>query len=271
MRNACALLAILIALPAAADGIDKPALARSAAGNAKTTIEKVQAVIGWTNRNFEWTYTDYQRRTVDQIIERKGGNCNEQAMVAVALLNELGVKTRRVREINIQPDRPSRQHNAEEKIRETGPAASVFGLRHNDHVWTEFWDEETKEWTPADPTLNLIGFQSWIQARAGFGERPTHPILASRDMIVPFAIFAMDGKTFEPRTERYLITGLNAAYNGRLSALQAWPDWVHAVLAVQSPALGAFEGKTNLHSHQEEIDAVKAAYEQLTKEYASLK
>ncbi|MGZ7080871.1 MAG: transglutaminase-like domain-containing protein, partial [Thermoanaerobaculia bacterium] len=248
---------------------DRKSLARKAAGDARTTVEKVRAVIDWANRNFAWTDTDYKSRTVDEIIERKGGNCNEQAMVVVALLQELGIRTRRVREINIQPESAERQKRAEEQVARVGVRASVFGLRHNDHVWTEFWDGDTNEWTPADPTLNLVGFDSWVKARAGFGARPTHPILPSRDMLVPIAIFAMNGATFEPRTERYLIAGLNAAYGGDLTRLDAWADWTRAIVTVQPAALGAFEGRVNLHEHGNEILAVKTAYEKLAANYAA--
>lgn len=264
------LFALLTLQPDATAGgsVDKAALAKTAAGDSKTTLDRVRSVILWTNRSFEWTYTDYERRTVDQIITRKGGNCNEQAMVVVALLSELGVRTRRVREINIQPESARRQGNAEKRIAEVGPSASVFGLRHNDHVWIEFWDSEKEAWIPADPTLGLVGVDQWIRARVGFEARPTHAILPSRDMLVPFAIFAMDGESFEPRSERYLISGLNAAYGGQLSHLKAWPEWVHAVLAIQPAAIGAFEGRTNLHTDADKILAVQKAYEQLQAERA---
>jgi transglutaminase superfamily protein len=267
-RNLVAVFVVtLITIPVF--GADHATLARQAAGNAKTTLEKVRAIVAWTNNSFEWTYTDYKSRTVDEIIERKGGNCDEQARVAVALMNELGIRTRRVKELNVQPENPDRQKRAEQKVAEIGAGASVFGLRHNDHVWTEFWDDETHEWTPADPTLNLVGFDSWIRARVGFGARPTHPILASRDMLVPFAIFAISEKALIPRTERYLIDGFNAAYGGELEKLPAWRDWVRALVAVQPASLGAFEGRENLHTHADQIVAAKDAYDLLGKQYAA--
>ncbi len=256
-------LIMLFAQVSPAQPIDRAALARTAAGDAKTTVDRVRAVVRWTNRSSEWTSTDYKSRTVDEIIARKGGNCNEQAMVVVALLDELGVRTRRVRELNIQPENPGRQERAERRVVETGIGASVFGLRHNDHVWIEFWDEERSEWTPADPTLDLVGFDDWLRARVGFGARPTHAILPSRDMLVPFAIFAVDGRSLTPRTERYLIRGFDDLYGGRLSRLDAWHEWVRAVVAVQPAALGAFEGKVNLHKEADKILAVQKAYERL--------
>lgn len=258
----------MIALPALAQPVDKAALAQKAAGNAATTNDKVRAVIDWANHSFEWTSTDYKSRTVDEIITRGGGNCFEQAIVVVALLKELGIPTRRIREINIQPDSEQRQKNAEARVAKTGASASVFGLRHNDHVWIEFRDAESGEWTPADPTLNLVGYDQWLKARVGFGERPTHPIVASRDMLVPFAIFAQNGSEFEPRTERYLVEGFDAIYGHNLKTLAAWRDWTAAIAALQPPALGAFEGKVNLHEHAAEILAAKNAYTRLAAEYA---
>jgi len=269
MRRKLGALFMVTAITIPAFAADHKALARQAAGDAKTTIDKVRAVVAWTNQAFEWTATDYKTRTVDAIIERKGGNCDDQARVALALLTELGIRTRRVKEINIQPENPGREKRAEELVAQKGLQASVFGLRHNDHVWTEFWDEETREWTPADPTLNLVGFDQWIRARAGFGARPTHPILASRDMLVPFAIFAVGDTTLIPRSERYLIDGFNTAYGGELEKLPAWQDWVRAVVAVQPASLGAFEGRENLHTHADQIVAVKSAYDELAKQYAA--
>jgi len=269
MRRQLVSLFLVTLITNTAFAADRAALAKAAAGDARTTLEKVRAIVAWTNKSFEWTYTDYKSRTVDEIIDRKGGNCDEQARVAVALMNELGIRTRRVKELNIQPADEGRQKRAEERVAQTGAGASVFGLRHNDHVWTEFWDEETHEWTPADPTLNLVGFDAWIRSRAGFGARPTHPILASRDMLVPFAMFAVVDKALIPRSERYLIDGFNAAYGGDLEKLPAWRDWVRAVVAVQPASLGAFEGRENLHTHADQIAAVKSAYDELQKQYAA--
>src|SRR5262249_28071503 len=210
---------------------------------ARSAVTKVRAVVEWTNRSLEWTSTDYKERTVDEILERKGGNCNDQALVVVALLHELGIETRRVREINVQPESAERQRNAEAKVKEMGPKASVFGLGHNDHVWIEFKDAESSEWAPADPTLNLVGYEAWLKARVGFGARPTSAILPSRDMLVPLAIFAMNGKTFEPRSERYLVRGFDELYGGTLAKLPGWPAWIRAVVDVEPDALAAFEGR----------------------------
>ncbi|MBL7746646.1 MAG: PD40 domain-containing protein, partial [Chitinophagaceae bacterium] len=91
--------------------VDMQKLANDIAGNMTTAFGKVSNVISWTNSNFKWTYTDYEKRTVKEIICRQGGNCAEQAMVVRALLKELNVKTRRITEINIQPEKEQRQKN----------------------------------------------------------------------------------------------------------------------------------------------------------------
>src|SRR6201996_7764561 len=224
---------------------DLKALAAGIAARAHTNTERVTAVIGWTHTHLDWLTTDYQKRTVQEILDRKGGNCDEDARVVVALLDELGVQNRRVQEINIQPASKRREKNAEELIAKGGPSASVFGLRHNDHVWVEYWDEQQNEWAPADPTLSLVGYDQWIKARVGFGERITSDVIPSHDMIVPIAIFALtpgpQGLTREYRAERYLLTGFAAVYPST-GLSPAWDQWNSEIEAFQPKAKAAFEG-----------------------------
>lgn len=246
-------------------------LANDIAGYAKSTFDKVRNIIWWTNKNFFWAYTDYQRRTVKQIICRQGGNCNEQAMVVRALLKELNVKTRRTSEINIQPESERRQKDAEKKIIEMGMRASVFGFRHNDHVWTEFFDEESQQWVPADPTLGLIGLDNWLKSRIGFEPRVNHAIVASADMLVPIAVFALnpDGTIAEDRTDHYLIRSFNNVYKGELEQLPAWKQWKESVEFIQARCREAFESKTNLHTYTERIKEIKNIYQAMKEQYLS--
>jgi hypothetical protein len=252
---------------ATAQPVDKAALAHQAAGDAAATLSKVQAVVRWANATFKWTYTDCEYRTVDEIIARKGGNCFEQTMVVAALLNELEIRTRSVREINIQPESRLRQWSAARRVKKAGPSASVFGYRHNDHVWMEFWDDMTERWTPADPALDLVGFDAWLRARVGFGARPTHRILPSRDMLVPVAIFAQVDSALESRTLEYLVSGFDGIYGNRLQRLAAWSEWTNALAALEPAAKGAFEGRANLHEHAANILRAKRAYQNLAAKY----
>ncbi len=249
--------------------VEMQKLANDIAGNTKTTFEKVSNIISWTNKNFEWTYTDYKKRTVKEIICRQGGNCNEQAMVVRALLKELNVKTRRISEINIQPEKEQRQKDSEKLFAEHGNRASVFGYRHNDHVWTEFFDEEMQAWIPADPTLGLIGLENWLKSRIGFEPRINHAIIASADMLVPIAVFALnpDGSIAENRSEYYLIQSFNRVYNEQLEKLPAWKQWQESVEFIQAKSRAAFEGKENLHSYTKKIKELKGIYELLNSQY----
>lgn len=233
------------------------------------TEESVKKIVRWTNRNFKWTYTDYQRRTVKQIICRKGGNCNEQARVVSALLQEIGIKNRRVSEINIQPESDRRQESAAERIKEVGLRMSVFGYRHNDHVWIEYYDEEKQEWEPADPTLNLLGMPQWIKARVGFEDRITHAIISSRDMLVPIAVFALrpDGSISENRTERYLLKSFNQVYQNKLIQFPEWNQWTQKIKQISEKAQLAFEGKVNLHDYTGQILDIKNSYLELKSWY----
>ena len=94
---------------------------------AETEQEKAEKIIDWLARHFDWTATDYQKRSLTEIIERKGGNCAELARVAAAAFEEVDLKMRRVREINLHVKTDRRQVSAEAKVREMGNRASVFG------------------------------------------------------------------------------------------------------------------------------------------------
>lgn len=250
--------------------INLDVLAKSIVRNTGNSIvSQVQRVVQWTNMNFEWTGNDYKNRTVKEIIARGGGLCSEQTRVTRDLLNRLGIKTRSISEINIQPDDSSRQMRAEAKVKEFGSKMSVFGLNHNDHVWIEYYDIEKNLWLPADPTLGLVGIESWLRARIGFDTRPTHSIIASRNMIVPIGIFARDGKTgkiIENRSEYYLVDQFNLVYGNKLEKLKEWEDWKRLILSIGNKCLEAFEGKTNLHEQNTVIGQIKVVYENLKKE-----
>lgn len=225
---------------------DRGRFAKRVTAGARTDFERAHAVVTWFAEHFDWTATDYQVRTVDEILGRRGGNCNELAQVAQAMMEEIGLPMRRVREINLHVESEARQQTAEQKVAEMGARMSVFGRRHNDHVWIEVQDRETGEWFPADPSLGVVGGEEWLAARLGFGERFTLDP-TSADMVAPFALFAEDGdgRLAENRTAHYVIDGFDALYSGRLRRLPAWPDWVRLVDRLDDEALGAFRGEVN--------------------------
>jgi hypothetical protein len=256
-------LLLLTTATGPANEVDLDRLTKELTSKAKTTTDKVRAIVNWTNESFTWSATDYQDRGVAEIVSRKKGNCNEQALVVLDLLTRAGVKTRRVREINVQPASESRQRGAEDLIAKLGVRASVFGLRHNDHVWIEYRDDVTGQWMPADPTLNLVGLKEWVRARLGFGDRPTHAIIPSRDMLFPIAVFAVDGKNFANRSEHYLIDAFDSTYDHKLREQPAWRDWTKLIREIEPLSRDAFEGKGNLHSHADLIVAITNAYEKL--------
>jgi len=207
------------------------AFADSAAGQG-SSFQRTQRLVHWVNDNFTWSATDYQKRTPEQIVARRSGNCAELASVLRMLLDSLHVRSRWVRAINVQPEQtPRRQKTAEEKVAESGNTMSVFGLQHNDHAWLEVWEDAAKAWVVAG------------DSRRG-----------------PFA---------DDRTTYYLIDGFNKLYGGRLSSLPAWPTWVAAIQNLSPHALGAFNGKENLHKYTGEIGQLKATYDELGREAAA--
>jgi len=233
--------------------------------------QKAKTLLNWLSNNFEWKATDYEKRTVNEIIIRKGGNCFELATVYMALLKELNLVYRPIAEINIHKLSERREQTANEKVKANGNKMSVFGKQHNDHRWVEIFDEKTKEWIPADPTMGIIGFDQWLKARAWFGERHTINDEFSSDMIVPFAIYVVnnDNKSLmeENRTNYYMITKLDALYNNQLSKLSSWKKWIDGLKTLSIAAKKAFEGQENLHKYADKISDLAFIYQNLKQEY----
>jgi hypothetical protein len=227
---------------------------------ATTAEEKVRAAVAWTNRNLEWTATDYRARTAQEIVDRGGGNCYDQALVVTSMLDVAGVRTRHMQEINIEPDNPRRQADSAALIKQKGLALSVFGLRHNDHVWLEFRDPKTGQWSPADPTINVIGEREWVTARMGFGNRPRHDIIPFQDMLFPIAVFALQGDARENRTRVYVIDAFARWVDG-VSRTPQWPRWREMVTVESEHAQRAFAGKYNLHDDESSMLALKELYD----------
>jgi len=233
--------------------------------------------VHWVNDNFTWSATDYQKRTPQEIVARRSGNCAELASVLRMLLDSMHVRSRWVREINVQPEQtPRRQKTAEEKVAESGNTMSVFGLQHNDHAWLEVWDDAAKTWFPADPAFGVVGLDEWLPARLAMDSRPKPRVAAvepiAADMLVPFVVVAGDsrrGPYVDDRTTYYLIDGFNKLYGGRLSSLPAWPNWVAAIRNVSPHALEAFNGRENLHKYTGKVGRLKATYDELGREAAA--
>jgi Transglutaminase-like superfamily len=243
---------------------DLKAFAQQVSKNATSELGQAQAIVRWLAQNFEWKATDYQKRTVQEIIDRKGGNCNELALVALSAMKELNIKLRRVHEVNIYVNTPDRGVRAHEMVKEKGNSYSVFGRHHNDHVWLELYDSKADEWYPADPSSGLVGVDEWLKGRVVFGKRSSmNPI--TEDMIVPFAIFAADadGKFTINRTQHYLVDEFDRFYEGKLHKDPSWSQWIKSLDLLDDKVAGAFAGKVNLHEYESEIDLVAATYEQL--------
>lgn len=243
---------------------DLKAFAQEVTKGASSELGQAQAIVRWLAHNFEWKATDYQRRTVAEIIERRGGNCNELAMVATAAMRELHIQLRRVHEVNIYTNTPDRGERARAMVKEKGNTYSVFGRHHNDHVWLELCDSRAKEWYPADPSSGLVGTEEWMKGRVWFGKRTSlNPI--TEEMIVPFAIFAADtdGKFTINRTRHYLVDEFDRLYGGKLHQQALWKDWMSEIDFLDDKVGGAFAGETDLHEYEREIDDLAAIYERL--------
>jgi hypothetical protein len=204
-----------------------------------------------------WVATDYHDRSIDEILARGSGNCDDHARVLQSILESRGIRTRWVQEINIQPPSPWRQANAERRISERGLSASVFGRQHNDHRWLEVWDDAQSQWFPADSALGIVGTDAWMRARLGFGDRPK-PV---EQMLVPFFVAASASSSeLEDRSQFYLVDAFDAAYGNRLHTLAAWQAWKASVLTLEQAGLRAFRAEENLHDHDSQMTQLLAIY-----------
>jgi hypothetical protein len=240
-----------------------------------TAFAKTQRLVHWVNDSFKWSATDYQSRTPEQIIARRAGNCADLASVLHMLLDTLGVRSRWIREINVQPSpTPRRQRDAAAMVESRGKRYSVFGLQHNDHVWLEVWDDSSQSWFPADPAYGVVGLTEWLPARLALNDRPKPRVAAvvpiAADMLAPFVVVAGEkrgGPFAIDRTAYYLIDGFaQSLYHGGLTQLPAWQQWVTAVQTVSPHAAAAFAGDENLHAYTDDIARLKATYDALTLE-----
>jgi hypothetical protein len=256
----------------AGDDVDLARVFRDVAGSDGTVEERTRRLVRWVNTTFKWSYTDYQKRTVEEIVRRRAGNCAELAIVLRALLDAGGIRSRWIGEINVQPRKESRLAAARERMVTAGNRMSVFGLRHNDHRWLEVQDAASGAWIPADPAVGVVGIHEWIAARMKFADRTLSPVPAiaetSKDMIVPFVVVVLDGrggKPIENRSKHYLVDSFDAFYGGKLSGLAPWRAWVVDVEKLSALASSAFAGETNLHEHAALIEETAAEYERLGK------
>lgn len=243
-------------------------LTRSITGHHDNAFDKAQALLHWLSHRLEWKATDYQTRTVNQILARGGGNCFELAKVYMAMIKSIELPYRPVTEINLHVTSEQRQKTAASKVAQSGNRMSVFGYQHNDHRWLEVFDEKTDRWEPVDPSMNVIGMEQWLKARAWFGNRVTIDTSITNDMIVPFAIFVVgeNSQLTEDRTAHYVSTGLNQLYKGQLSSLPSWKKWNDQLTFLSPLAKAAFEGKENLHHHAGKISDIINTYQSLKKE-----
>jgi transglutaminase-like putative cysteine protease len=97
---------------------DLKAFAQQVSKDAPSELGRAQAIVRWLAKNFEWKATDYQKRSVQEIIERGGGNCNELAMVALGAMKELNITLRRVHEVNVHTSTPERGVTAQAMVKE---------------------------------------------------------------------------------------------------------------------------------------------------------
>jgi len=247
--------------------IDVIELSKKISGDSGSSMARAGRLIEWVNDNFESTSTDYMKRTVEEIIKNRHGNCAELAKVLRALLEAAEIPCRWVAEINVQAVNKEREDCARNLVAKEGLYATVFGLMHNDHRWLEIYNDSVDTWIPMDPTLGTWGNEQWMETRMQFGPREGK----EHNMIVPCVVIIQDGETLvEDRSTEYLINRFNAFYGNKLANLPGWPQWKESVARLSQLGIGAFDGKVNLHEHNDLMEKHLAAYNTLKEQYGKL-
>src|SRR4029078_5964679 len=103
---------------------DLKAFAKEGSQGTPSELGETRAIVLWLTQHFDWKETDYQKRTVQQIIERGGGNCDDLAMVALAAMKELNIKVRRVHDVHIRTESADRGDRAHALVKEKGNVCS---------------------------------------------------------------------------------------------------------------------------------------------------
>ena len=233
-------------------------------GDQEGTLERAQCLTDWLHESLEWVATDYQQRSVEEILERRAGNCAEQAKVLDRLLQAAGISTRWIAEINVHPESAQRRSDSQGLWAEYGLQSSVFGFQHNDHRWLEINDPASGAWQPVDATLGVVGLKNWVDARLGFGDRPEE----AAEMLVPFCVVVLDldRVLHEQRTGHYLVEAFDQRFGGRLSGLPSWDEWAERVLKLGDMGARTFQNRFDLHSQGSEIASLLACYKRLEAE-----
>lgn len=280
-----ALVALAAALPAFAQDstprndrlyallrTDRKAFAEEVSKDSGSELGRAKAIVLWLTGNLDWKATDYKQRTVQEVIERRAGNCDDLARVALDAMEKLHLQLRRVHDVHVRTPSAGRGERAHALVKEKGAGYSIFGRHHNDHVWLEVYDSAAREWYPVDPWSGLAGLDEWMKARVWFGPRASLAPDAA-EMIVPIGIFAADdhgGFTID-RTRHYLVDEFDRLYAGKLHTLPAWERWVALLDQLDGRVKGAFAGTTNLHQSEARIDRLAATYDELRSEARGLR
>lgn len=141
-------------------GARELALARAFIGPIESDgeLSTAKTIISRVHRNMRVLPTAFglgAPRTLEQIVEKRGGNCVSYAVLAVAVLRSHGIPARLVVEevyTNVSLLR--------------APACLVrapIGPTLNGHVWLEA--ELGGRWIPADAELGIFGDEEWSAAR----------------------------------------------------------------------------------------------------------
>lgn len=120
-----------------------------------TEFEKSRVIQNYISSNFK--YRIRSPRTINSIIENKGGNCVSHTIMGLFFLRLAGIPAKICYEYHI------RNYSIIDKWRANRQKAGYFGASHNSHFWIMFYDGV--EWQPFDSALGITGFDDFFRVR----------------------------------------------------------------------------------------------------------
>lgn len=121
-----------------------------------TNYEKAGLIENYISQNFK--YRIKSPRTIQSIIDKKGGNCVSHTIMGLFLLRLAGVPAKLCYEFHVK------NYFIIDQWRANSAKAGYYGAGYNSHYWVMFFDGE--KWQPYDSALDICGFDEFFFIRS---------------------------------------------------------------------------------------------------------
>ncbi|MBU1013926.1 MAG: transglutaminase-like domain-containing protein [Bacteroidetes bacterium] len=127
-----------------------------------SNYEKASLIENYIAQNFK--YRIKSPRSIQSIIDKKGGNCVSHTIMGLFLLRLAGIPAKMCHEFHIK------NYFIIDQWRANSAKAGHFGAGHNSHYWLMFFDGN--KWQPYDSALDICGFDEFFSTRTKTSQWP---------------------------------------------------------------------------------------------------